>query len=97
VHGSAGNPDRQVHIALHERTRDTLLIADDLNHREAREDLFPDDPQLELCQPIADAAVDAVTERDVVARPLAIDDVGIRVSALCEDRFNSAPGRQQTY
>jgi hypothetical protein len=41
-----------------------------LDHREALEDLFPDDPQLHLGQAVADAAVDAEAERQVLARPL---------------------------
>ena len=46
---------------------------------EALQDLFPDDAQLQLGQAVADAAVDAEAEREVLARPLAVDDVGVRV------------------
>src|SRR5581483_8622164 len=55
-----------------------LGLVDHLYSVEALEDLFPDDLQLQLGQPHADAAVDAEAERQMRARPRTIDDELIR-------------------
>ena len=76
----AGNAHRQVGDAMHEGRVDALRLAHHLDRREALQDLFPDDLQLHLGQAVADAAVDAEAEGQVLARPLAVDDEGVRVA-----------------
>src|SRR5690348_7127366 len=70
---------RQGADAVDEVGVDPLRLADDLDLREARQDFLPQDLQLQLRQPIADAAMDAEAKRQVLARPSAIDDEGVGV------------------
>src|ERR1700694_1103296 len=71
---SAGDADRQGLIALHKTRIHPLGLGDHLNIVEALEDFFPDDLQLQLGQPQADAAVNTEAERDMGARPRPVDD-----------------------
>src|SRR5471030_3208957 len=79
-------PRRDDHLhaleAVHERRVAAHRLADHLDHREALEDLLPDDGQLHLGHAVADTAVDAEAERHVLARPIAVDDVGVGVLDL---------------
>jgi len=61
-------------VAFDEARVRPLGFANDFNLLETLQDLFPDDLQLQLRKSHADAAVYAEAERQVVARPLAIDD-----------------------
>src|ERR1700709_25067 len=70
--------DVQVFVALDEGRVGPLGLGDLFDHREALQDTFPDDLELELGQAVADAAVDAEAERDVAARILAVDDIVVR-------------------
>ena len=81
--------DRQLRIALHERRVGALRLADDFDEAEPLHDFFPDDPQLHFGQPVAHAAMDAETERQVVARLRPIDDELVRSL----DRFFVAVAR----
>ena len=58
-------PHRQGLVALDEAGIHPLRLADHLNVVEALEDFFPDDLQLQLGQPDADAAMDAEAERQM--------------------------------
>ena len=71
---SAAMRTGRVSIALDEARIHPLGLADHLDLVEALEDLFPDDLQLQLGEPHADAAVDAEAERQMRARPRAVDD-----------------------
>ncbi len=51
----------------------------DLDLRKPRQEFFPEYAQLQFGQAVADAAVDAEAEGQVLAGPLAVDDVGVRV------------------
>ena len=48
-----------------------LCLAHDLDHREAPQDFLPQDPKLQLGQPVPDATMDAKPERQMLPRPLA--------------------------
>src|SRR3954470_2682269 len=72
------DPHRQRLISLDEARIDPLGLADHLDAVEALQHLFPDDLELELGKPHADAAVDAEAEGEVGARPRAIDDELVR-------------------
>src|SRR5262249_35867560 len=74
-----GNPYRQGLVALDEAGINPLRLIDHLDLVETLEDLLPDDLQLQLGEPHADAAVDAEAERDVRARPRAVDDEIVRL------------------
>src|SRR5512135_2216736 len=69
---------RQLGIAEHEVGRHAFRLADDVDARETLHDLLPQDAQLHLRDAVAHAAVDAETERDVMARTLAVDDELVR-------------------
>src|SRR4051794_3286783 len=71
---SAGDTHRQGLIALHKAGIHPLRFADHLNIVEPLEDFFPDDLELQLCQPDADTAMDTEAEGEMGARPGAIDD-----------------------
>src|SRR6516165_3058056 len=71
---SGGDANRQGLVALDEARIHPLRLADHLNSAEALEDFLPDNFQLQLGEPHTDAAVDAESERQVGARPRAIDD-----------------------
>ena len=73
-----GNPHRQLREAAHEGRAHAHRLADHLDHREALQDLLPQDAQLQLGQAVADAAVDAEAEGQVLARPRAVDDEAVR-------------------
>lgn len=53
--------------------------ADDLDAHLPLEHLLPENPQLQLRQPIADAAMHAEAERQVAAHVRPVDDVAVRV------------------
>src|SRR5581483_9307169 len=72
--GLAGYAHRQGLVPLDEAGIDPLGFTDHLDPVEALEHLLPDDPELQLGEPHADAAVDAEAEREVRARPRPIDD-----------------------
>src|SRR3954452_12482954 len=76
--GSAGDADRQRFIAFDEAGIHPLRLFDQLNMVEALHDFFPDDLQLQLGKPDSDATVNAEAERDVGARPRAVDDEVVR-------------------
>src|SRR6185312_7144136 len=71
---SRGDTNRQGFVALDEAGIHPLGLVDHLNLVEALEDFFPDDLQLQLGKTHADAAMDAEAERQMRARPRAIDD-----------------------
>src|SRR5215203_3519011 len=68
----SSGPPRDHHgqalVALHEHRMGANRFAGQADLREALQDLFPDDAQLQLGQAIADAAMDAEAEREMVAR-----------------------------
>src|SRR5262245_6957644 len=66
--------DRQGLVALHEAGIDPPGLANHLDIVEALEDLLPDDLELQLGEPHADAAVDSKAERQMRARPGPVDD-----------------------
>src|ERR1700722_6160488 len=55
-----------------------LRLAHKLDRREALQDLFPPDGQLQFGQPVADTAVDAEPERQMLPRPRPVDDEVVR-------------------
>src|SRR3984957_2271349 len=77
--GPRGNDHLHALEAVHEGRVAAHRLANHLDHREALQDLFPDDGELHLGHAIADAAVDAEAERHVLARTLAVDDVGVGI------------------
>ena len=84
--------------AVHEVRQGPLRLAHHLDAREALQDLLPQDPQLQLGQPVAHAAVDAEAERQVLARPGAVDDeasasLDRRARRGCPTRTTSPPCR----
>ena len=64
---------------MHEGREDALRLADHLDPLEAPQDLLPQDLQLQLRQAVADAAMDAEAEGEMLARPLAVDDEALRL------------------
>ena len=52
---------------------------------------LPQNLQLHLCQPVAQATMDTETERHVLARAAAVDDelvgAGVMIGALCAFQF----------
>src|SRR5438477_9785590 len=73
---SGRDPHRQRRITVHEVRQHALGLADhlDLEIEVALQNFFPHDLELQLGQPVADAAMNAKAERNVLARVLAIDD-----------------------
>ena len=69
--------------AVHEVRLRARRLAHHLDHREALQDLLPQDLQLQLGQAVADAAVDAEAEGQVLARPRAVDDEGVGLLDRC--------------
>src|SRR5580698_3771789 len=55
-------------------------FARDLDDLESAQDFLPENFQLQFGQPVADAAVDAETKGQVLARSLAIDDEAVRLT-----------------
>src|SRR5207302_9650669 len=74
-----GYAHRQGLDAAYKAGIDPLRLADHLDLLEALEHLLPDDLQLQLGQPHADAAMDAEAERQMRAWTGTIDDELIRV------------------
>src|SRR5271167_4315860 len=72
------NAHRQRPDPMDEVRINALPRAHDLDHRVALEDLFPQDAQLQFGEPIADAAMDAEAEGEVLPRARAVDDEFIR-------------------
>ena len=72
------NLHRQLGIPAHRRRTHPGRLPHDLDHREARQDLLPQNLELHLGQAVAHAAVDAETKRQVLARARAVDDEFIR-------------------
>src|SRR6185437_14185962 len=70
---------RHAVVALHEARRDAAGFAGEFDVREAFHDLFPDDLELQFRQAIADAAVNAEAERQVLAGARAIYQIGVGV------------------
>src|SRR5205823_12666407 len=58
---------------------DALRRSHDLDDRITLHDLFPQNAQLQLREAIADAAMDAEAEGQMLPRPCAIDDEVVRV------------------
>src|SRR5688500_2186998 len=71
------NANRQRAIAADERRVHALGFAEHFDPRETLHDSLPDVLQLQLGTSIAHAAMNAVAERDVLARPFTIDDVAL--------------------
>src|SRR5262249_39005353 len=78
MRGLPGYADWKDLVAADEAGIDALRLANDLDAVEPLQHLFPDDAQLQLGKPHADAAVDAETERQMGARPGAVDDELVR-------------------
>src|SRR5215831_11345456 len=78
--------DQHLHAleAMHERRVGAHRFADELDPREALQDLFPDDRQLHLRDAVADAAMHAETEGHVMPWPFAVDLEGV---AILDHRF----------
>src|SRR5690349_810894 len=74
-----GNAYGQGLVALDKAGINPRRLLDHVDPVEPLEDLFPDDLQLQLGKPHADAAVDAEAERDMGARPRAVDDEVVRL------------------
>src|SRR5580704_1044837 len=70
---SCSDTNRQRLVALDEARIHPLRLVDHLDPVEALEDLLPDNLQLQLGKPHADAAVDTEAERQMDARPRTID------------------------
>src|SRR5262249_8225867 len=71
--------DGQVLVALDEAGIAPLWLVHQLDIVEPLQDLLPDDLQLQFREPQAHAAVNAEAERQVRARPLAVDDEVVRL------------------
>src|SRR5665647_3765131 len=70
---------RQGFDAAHEAGINPLRLANHLDPVEAFQHLLPYDSELQFGEPHADAAVDAETERQMGARPGAVDDEVVRL------------------
>ena len=68
----------KVRIAPHEIGVDALGLARDLDAAEAFEDFFPENAQLQFREPVADAAMDAEAEGEMLARTRPVDDELLR-------------------
>ena len=79
-----GQADHHLAVAADEVRLDALGLGQDLDVVEAGEQLLPEDPQLELGEPAAHAAVGADAEGEVVAGVAPVDDeaVGLLEAAL---------------
>ena len=71
--------DFQLAEAVHEIGAHSLNVACDMNAHPAFVHFFQQNPQLQLCQPRADAAVNAMTKRDMAARILTLNVQLVRV------------------
>src|SRR6516225_3527874 len=76
------NPHLHLGDAVNQVGISPFRFLDDLDRREALQDLLPQDHQLHLRQPVADAAMDAEPERQMLTGPRAIDDKAIRLLDL---------------
>src|SRR5258706_2685362 len=74
-----GNEDFHAAVGAQEAGLQPHRFFDDLDGREAPEDLLPDHLQLHLGQAIADAAMDAEAEAEMLARAGTVDDEGVRI------------------
>src|SRR5882757_6198673 len=79
VGNSARNPHRQVLDPPHKARIAPLRLADHFDAVEALQHFLPDDLELQLGEPHADAAVDAEAERQMGAGPRAVDDELVRL------------------
>src|SRR5215831_19429584 len=77
--GLRGNAHRHRLIAFDEVRAHAPRLADDLDTLEALQDLLPHHLELHLGQALADAAMDAEAERDVLAWARPIDDELVRI------------------
>src|SRR5262245_11253386 len=59
---SSRYPHKQFLVALHEARIDALRLVHHFDPREALHDLFPDNAELKLGKPVADATMDAEAE-----------------------------------
>src|SRR5882762_1792426 len=73
------NADGQCLVAPHEARIHALWLADHLDIVEAFEDFLPDDLELELREPHADAAMKAESERQMGSRTGTVDDEAVGV------------------
>src|SRR6202046_1492170 len=73
-HPSGRDPHRQFADPVYEGREHPLRLADDLDSRQAIEDFLPQDLQLHFGQALADAAVNAEAERQMLAWAGAVDD-----------------------
>src|SRR5580704_2212853 len=73
------NAHRQFGYAVHEGRVNPLRLANNLDLREAQQDLLPQNLQLHFGEALAHAAVNAEAEREMLPRPGAIDDEAIGV------------------
>src|ERR1700689_4251300 len=71
---SGRDPHRQFADPLDEGREHTLRLTDNLDSWQAIEDFLPQDLQLHFGQALADAAVNAEAERQMLARSRTIDD-----------------------
>src|SRR5215831_2028221 len=67
--------DEHALVALHEARVGAFRLLQQLDVGEPLQDFFPDHPELQLGQPIADAAVDAEPERQVLTGPRPVDHI----------------------
>src|SRR5690606_25614552 len=73
------DPNRQRRESVYEGRPDPLRRSDDFDDGEAGEDLFPEDAQLHLRQPVADAPMDPEAEGQMLPGARSIDDEAIGV------------------
>ena len=73
------NPRGELPDAADEVRVEAFRRSHDLDVEIAGEDLLPKDSQLEIREPVADAAVDAGAVGEVLARLGAIDDEGVGI------------------
>src|SRR4051812_7081857 len=74
----AGDTHRQVLVTLNEARIHPLGLAEHFYVIEALKDFFPDYLQLQLSKPDPHATVDTEAERQMLARPGAVDDEVVR-------------------
>src|SRR5580658_11148976 len=63
--------------STHKRGPNPCRLAHHLDHARSRQEFLPQNLQLQFGEPVADTTVNAVTERQMLARPLPIDDKAI--------------------
>ena len=69
----APHPDGKIRDAVDEAREQVLRLANQFHLAESAHDFFPDDAQLHLCEAVAEAAVDAEAEGQMLAGVRAVD------------------------